>query len=77
MTELILGLDTFGDVAEDDSGALVSYAEAIRQVVAEATLADELGVDADQVRAMLDRFPDSPRGRIVAQARSRESDEAA
>jgi probable LLM family oxidoreductase len=46
MSDLVLGLDTFGDVPEDDSGALVSYAEAIRQVVAEATLADELGVDA-------------------------------
>jgi probable LLM family oxidoreductase len=46
MSDLVLGLDTFGDVPEDDSGNLVSYAEAIRQVVAEATLADELGVDA-------------------------------
>jgi probable LLM family oxidoreductase len=46
MTDLILGLDTFGDVPVDDSGALVSHAEAIRQVVTEATLADELGVDA-------------------------------
>jgi predicted dinucleotide-binding enzyme len=27
-------------------------------------------VDADEVRAMLDRFPNSPSGRIVAQARS-------
>jgi predicted dinucleotide-binding enzyme len=33
--------------------------------------------DADEVRAMLDRFPDSPRGRIVKQARSDVSDEAA
>ena len=46
MSDLVLGLDTFGDVPEDDSGALVSHAEAIRQVVTEATLADELGVDA-------------------------------
>jgi alkanesulfonate monooxygenase SsuD/methylene tetrahydromethanopterin reductase-like flavin-dependent oxidoreductase (luciferase family) len=46
MSDLVLGLDTFGDVPEDDSGALVPYAEAIRQVVEEATLADELGVDA-------------------------------
>jgi probable LLM family oxidoreductase len=46
MSDLVLGLDTFGDVPEDDSGALVSYAEAIRQVVTEVTLADELGVDA-------------------------------
>jgi predicted dinucleotide-binding enzyme len=33
--------------------------------------------DADEVRAMLDRFPDSPRGRIVVQARAAESAEAA
>jgi len=46
MSDLVLGLDTFGDVPEDDSGAPVSHAEAIRQVVTEATLADELGVDA-------------------------------
>ncbi|GAA4604089.1 putative LLM family oxidoreductase [Actinoplanes octamycinicus] len=46
MTDLILGLDTFGDVPEDDTGRLVSHAAAIRQVVEEAVLADELGVDA-------------------------------
>jgi probable LLM family oxidoreductase len=45
MTDLVLGLDTFGDVPRDDSGALVSYAAAIRQVVAEAVLADDLAVD--------------------------------
>jgi probable LLM family oxidoreductase len=42
---IIFGLDTFGDVPEDDSGTPVSYAMAIRQVVAEAVLADEIGVD--------------------------------
>jgi probable LLM family oxidoreductase len=46
MTDLVFGLDTFGDVPRDDSGKLVSYAAAIRQVVEEAVLADELGVDA-------------------------------
>ncbi|QYN38926.1 LLM class flavin-dependent oxidoreductase [Pseudonocardia sp. DSM 110487] len=46
MSDLAIGLGTFGDVPEDDSGALVSHAEAIRQVVTEATLADELGVDS-------------------------------
>ncbi|MEU4422425.1 LLM class flavin-dependent oxidoreductase [Actinoplanes sp. NPDC024001] len=46
MTDLLLGLDTFGDVPEDDAGALVSHAAAIRQVVEEAVIADELGVDA-------------------------------
>jgi probable LLM family oxidoreductase len=45
MSDLVFGLDTFGDVPEDDSGTLVSYAAAIRQVVDEAVLADDLGVD--------------------------------
>jgi len=45
MAELIFGLDTFGDVPINDSGAPVSYAEAIRQVVDEAVLADQIGVD--------------------------------
>ncbi|MFI6262773.1 LLM class flavin-dependent oxidoreductase [Micromonospora sp. NPDC051006] len=46
MSDLLFGLDTFGDVPQDDSGTPVSYAAAIRQVVDEAVLADELGVDA-------------------------------
>jgi probable LLM family oxidoreductase len=45
MSDVVFGLDTFGDVPEDDSGKPVSYAAAIRQVVDEAVLADELGVD--------------------------------
>jgi probable LLM family oxidoreductase len=45
MDDLVLGLDTFGDVPEDDSGRLLTYGAAIRQVVEEAVLADELGVD--------------------------------
>jgi probable LLM family oxidoreductase len=45
MSELVFGLDSFGDVPRDDSGAWMSQAAAIRQVVAEAVLADELGVD--------------------------------
>src|SRR3954462_8608453 len=45
MSELVLGLDTFGDVPVDDSGAPVTQAAAIRQVVDDAVLADELGVD--------------------------------
>jgi probable LLM family oxidoreductase len=45
MTDLILGLDNFGDVPLDDSGSLVTHAAAIRQVIEEAVLADELGVD--------------------------------
>ncbi|MEV6737144.1 LLM class flavin-dependent oxidoreductase [Streptomyces sp. NPDC051104] len=45
MSDLVFGLDTFGDVPEDDSGNPVSYARAIRQVVDEAVLADEIGLD--------------------------------
>jgi probable LLM family oxidoreductase len=40
-----LGLDTFGDVTESDNGEPVSYAQVIRDVIEEAVLADELGVD--------------------------------
>lgn len=46
MSKIAFGLDTFGDVPEDDTGALISYARAIRQVVDEAVLADQIGVDA-------------------------------
>ncbi|MGY1616578.1 LLM class flavin-dependent oxidoreductase [Geodermatophilus sp. SYSU D00691] len=42
---LQFGLDTFGDVPEDDAGELLSQGAAIRQVVEEAVLADRLGVD--------------------------------
>lgn len=45
MSDLVLGLDTFGDVPVDDRGAPVTQAAAIRQVVDEAVLADGLGVD--------------------------------
>jgi probable LLM family oxidoreductase len=45
MQHLEFGLDTFGDVPEDDSGIPVSYASAIRQVFDEAVLADAIGVD--------------------------------
>ncbi|WP_020419248.1 LLM class flavin-dependent oxidoreductase [Amycolatopsis sp. ATCC 39116] len=46
MSDLVFGLDTFGDVPEDDDGRPLSHAQAIRQVVDEAVLADEIGVDA-------------------------------
>jgi probable LLM family oxidoreductase len=43
--KLELGLDTFGDVTRGADGELVSYPQVIRDVIAEAVLADELGVD--------------------------------
>jgi probable LLM family oxidoreductase len=42
---LELGLDTFGDVTVGPDGQLLSHAQVIRNVVDEAVLADELGVD--------------------------------
>jgi probable LLM family oxidoreductase len=45
MADLQIGLDTFGDVPVDSTGAPVSHAVAIRQVVDEAVLADQLGID--------------------------------
>jgi probable LLM family oxidoreductase len=39
------GLDTFGDVTMGTDGALLHHAEVLRNVVAEAELADQLGLD--------------------------------
>lgn len=44
-THLELGLDTFGDVTRAEDGRLLSHAEVIRDLIAEAVLADRLGVD--------------------------------
>src|ERR687893_542907 len=45
MTKIDLGLDTFGDVTTDAEGRLQPHAQVLRDVVAEAELADRLGVD--------------------------------
>ncbi|WP_131116121.1 LLM class flavin-dependent oxidoreductase [Lichenihabitans psoromatis] len=42
---LELGLDTFGDVTAAPDGTLLPYAQVIRNVVAEAVLADQVGID--------------------------------
>ena len=44
-TPLEFGLDTFGDVTNDASGATLPHAQVIRNLVEEAVLADELGID--------------------------------
>jgi len=44
--KLELGLDTFGDVTRSEDGRLKHQAEVIRDTIAEAALADEVGVDA-------------------------------
>ncbi len=45
MTTIELGLDTFGDVTVDAGGRPQSQARVLRDVVAEAELADQVGVD--------------------------------
>jgi probable LLM family oxidoreductase len=45
MPPIELGLDTFGDVTADTDGRLLPHAQVLRDVVAEAELADRLGVD--------------------------------
>ena len=43
---LEFGLDTFGDITVAPGGGVSSHAQAIRDVIEEAVLADELGIDA-------------------------------
>jgi probable LLM family oxidoreductase len=45
MPSIELGLDTFGDVTADADGRLLPHARVLRDVIAEAELADRLGVD--------------------------------
>jgi probable LLM family oxidoreductase len=45
MSNIEMGLDTFGDVTLDAEGRLLSQARVLRDVVAEAELADRVGVD--------------------------------
>src|SRR5438874_7164175 len=42
---LEFGLDTFGDVTKDAAGAPLAHAQVLRNIVDEAVLADELGLD--------------------------------
>ena len=44
--DLQFGLDTFGDVTVDADGQLLSQPDVIHHVVAEAVLADRVGIDA-------------------------------
>jgi probable LLM family oxidoreductase len=46
MNDLFFGVDTFGGITVDESGAPKSHAQVIRDVVSEAVLADRLGIYA-------------------------------
>ena len=39
------GLDTFGDVTHDANGQPETYAQVIRNVIKEAVVADQVGID--------------------------------
>jgi hypothetical protein len=43
--QLELGLDTFGDVTADASGTPLPHAQVLRNLVEQAVLADQVGVD--------------------------------
>lgn len=43
--DYLFGLDSFGDLATNEEGALMNHASSIRLIVDEAVLADSLGVD--------------------------------
>jgi probable LLM family oxidoreductase len=45
-TEVLFGLDTFGDVTVDATGGRLSQAQVIRHVIEEGVLADRLGIDS-------------------------------
>jgi hypothetical protein len=58
MTNIELGLDTFGDVTADADGRLVPHARVLRDVLAEAELADQVGVDFSESASTI--VPTSP-----------------
>ncbi|KRL01535.1 Atu2307/SP_0267 family LLM class monooxygenase [Liquorilactobacillus capillatus] len=43
--QIIFGIDSFGDLPQNEDGKLMTQAQAIRQVVTEGILADNLGLD--------------------------------
>ena len=42
---LVLGLDTFGDVTDDEHGRPLSHAQTVRNLVEQGVLAEQVGVD--------------------------------
>ena len=65
---LVLGLDTFGDVTNDDHGHPLSHAQTIRDVVEQGVLADQVGVDFFGIgEHHTDDFP-MPAGDVVLAA---------
>ena len=64
---LQLGLNTFGDLYPGPDGRMLSGAQVIRNVVAEATLADRVGLTAELSGALSRRgfVPGHDRGQVL------------
>ncbi|WP_327330237.1 hypothetical protein OG265_33670 [Streptomyces sp. NBC_01208] len=45
VSQIVFGIDGFGDRPRNDQGVIVSHAQAIRAAVTEAVLADQAGID--------------------------------
>lgn len=45
MTDIQLGIDTFGDITRDAKGEMQTHAQVLRNVVEEGVLADQVGID--------------------------------
>ena len=74
MPELKFGLDTFGDMSKADDGRRLSASETIRDLVEQAVLADELGVDAINIgEHHRDDFAVSSPGTVLAGIATRTS----
>ncbi|MDQ1374422.1 MAG: hypothetical protein QOJ09_1760, partial [Actinomycetota bacterium] len=74
MTELTLGLDTFGDVTDDDDGRPLTHAQTIRNLVDQGILADQVGLDYFGIgEHHTDYFPLSAGDVVLAAVASRTS----
>jgi probable LLM family oxidoreductase len=73
-TDLTLGLDTFGDVTNDDEGRPLTHAQTIRNLVDQGVLADEVGLDYFGIgEHHTDYFPLSAGDVVLAAIASRTS----
>jgi probable LLM family oxidoreductase len=73
-TDLTLGLDTFGDVTNDEDGRPLTHAQTIRNLVDQGVLADEVGLDYFGIgEHHTDYFPLSAGDVVLAAIASRTS----
>ena len=61
---LEMGLDTFGDVGVDSNGGPETQAQALRNVVAEAVLAEQVASTASALESTIARISPFPRQKL-------------